>query len=435
MGNESGTSPLVPGAQSRIMSLLRSVRQLGIVLLLLMFSGAAMVYSTTVYSNIAAGNNIYADFIRHMTMMAIGTVLSVLGIASFVLFSPVRRWARYVIPVLFLCSLLFVVLVKFSSLGASANGATRSITLGSVTFQSSELMKLTLILYLAQLLCWWRRQPDELARAREQGRKLDRHRPNWPHVPALCFAVIGAAAFFTVIQPDLGSTAIIVAASVITLVIAGISRAQLALVLGSLVLLGLSVFYVAPHFVPYVSQRLETYRNPMANENAASFQITQAIGAIIEGGLTGKGYLNSEQKLNRLPFARTDFVFPVIVEELGLLGGMFVIGLFIMLALVAMQLSARCRDPFHRTVSAALGFTICLQALVNIGVTTNALPNSGLTLPFYSVGGTSLIVSMASVSLIMAIGLAEIRIIRQEHTLTATGQAAARRQSTRSRVI
>jgi cell division protein FtsW len=417
------------------MALHHNVRQLGIVLLLLMFSGAAMVYSTTVYSNIAAGSDVYSDFIRHMTMMAIGIVLSVTGIAAFVLFSPVRRWARYVIPVLFLLSLLLVILVKFSSLGASANGATRSITIGSVTFQSSELMKLTLILYLAQLLCWWRRQPDELARLREQGRKLDRRRPNWPHVPALCFAAIGAAAFFTVIQPDLGSTSIIVAASVITLVIAGISRLQLAIVLGCLVMLGLSVFYVAPHFVPYVSQRLETYRNPMANENAASFQITQAIGAIIDGGLTGKGYLNSEQKLNRLPFARTDFVYPVIVEEMGLVGGMFVIGLFIMLAWSAMQISARCRDPFNRTVSAAIGFTICLQALVNIGVTTNALPNSGLTLPFYSVGGTSLIVSMVSVSLIMAIGLAEIRAIRKEYTLTASGQAAMRPKATHSRVV
>ena len=426
---------MVLSAQPRIRALRANVRQLVFVLLLLMFSGAAMVYSTTVYSNIAAGRDIYGDFLRHMEMMAIGVVLSATGIAAYVIFSPVRRWARYAIPVMFLCSLALVILVKFSSLGASANGATRSITIGSITFQSSELLKLTLILYLAQLLCWWRRQPAELLKAREEGRRLSTSRPNWPHVPGICFLAILAAAGFTVIQPDLGSTAIIVAASMVTLSIAGISRTQFAVMIGSLVLLGLSVFYVAPHFVPYVSQRLETYRNPMSNENAASFQITQAIGAIIDGGITGKGYLNSEQKLNRLPFARTDFVFPIIVEELGLLGGMGVLALFLWLAWAAMQLSGKCRDPFHRTVSAAIGFTICLQALVNIGVTTNALPNSGLTLPFYSVGGTSLIVSMVSVSLIIAIGLSEIRSIRSESTLTASGQRSQWSQDQRGRVV
>ncbi|MCB1218394.1 FtsW/RodA/SpoVE family cell cycle protein [bacterium] len=427
MGSGTITSPVALSATPRIRALHGSVRNLAIVLTLLVLSGAAMVYSTTVYSNIAAGNAPYGDFIRHMMMLGIGVILSLAGIAAYVAFSPVRRWAKFVIPVLFLTSLALVILVKFSGMGASANGATRAISIFGITFQSSELLKLTLILYLAQLLCWWRRQPSELQQAREQGRSLSRRRPNWPHVPALCFAAIAAAAGFTVIQPDLGSTAIIVAASAITLVIAGIQRTQLLILAGSLVLLGLSIFYVAPHFVPYVSQRLETFRNPMENDDAAAFQITQSMGAIIDGGMTGRGYLRSEQKLNRLPYARTDFVFPVIVEELGLLGGIFVLGLFLALAWFAQELSSRCRDPFHRTVAAAIGFTICLQAMVNIAVTTNVVPNSGLTLPFFSVGGTSLIVSMVSVSLIIAIGLAEIRQISRESRLSTSQE---RRTST-----
>ncbi len=435
MGYDTGRSSVVLSAQPRIFALQRSIRNVGIVLALLVLAGAAMVYSTTVYSNIAAGDPPYRDYMRHMMMMGLGTLLSAVGIGAYVMFSPIRRWARFSIPVLFLISLLLVFLVKFSDLGASANGATRAIQIFGITFQSSELLKLTLILYLAQLLCWWRRQPDEIQLAREQGRRLSPRRPNWPHVPALCFIAIAAAAGFTVIQPDLGSTVIIVAASAITLVIAGISRIQFVVLVGSLVMLGLGIFYVAPHFVPYVGQRLETFRNPMENDDDAAFQITQSIGAIIDGGTTGRGFLRSEQKLNRLPYSRTDFVFPIIVEELGLLGGAFVLGLFLALAWFAAELAGRCREPFHRTVAAALGFTICLQAMVNIAVTTNVVPNSGLTLPFFSVGGTSLIVSMVSVSLIMAIGLAEIRMLRMESALTASRAGSSRIQKSHSRVV
>ncbi|MCB1186265.1 FtsW/RodA/SpoVE family cell cycle protein [bacterium] len=428
MGYETQTSPVALSARPRIRALQASVRSVAIVLILLMLMGAAMVYSTTVYSNIAAGEAPYGDFIRHMMMMGIGVVLSLVGISAFVAFSPIRRWARFVIPVFFLVSLALVALVSLTDLGVSANGATRSIEVMGITFQSSELLKLFLILYLAQLLCWWRRQPEEILKAQEQGRVLSSRRPSWPHAPLLAFLAIGAAAGFTVIQPDLGSTAIIVAASVITLFIAGISRMQKIAILATLVVLGLSVFYVAPYFVPYVSQRLETFRNPMENENAASFQITQSMGAIIDGGTAGRGYLRSEQKLNRLPFARTDFVFPIIIEELGLLGGIFVMGLFVALAWFSSELAGRCREPFHRTVAAAIGFTICLQAMVNIAVTTNVVPNSGLTLPFFSVGGTSLVVSMVSVSLIIAIGLAEVRSLSRESMLVASGE---RRQQLR----
>lgn len=426
MGYESVRSPVALGAQPRIRALTASVRNVAIVLALLLFFGSAMVYSTTVYINIVKGAEPYYEFFRHLKMLAAGLVLSACGIAAYVAFTPVRRWARYVIPVLFLLSLAFVAMVKAANFGASANGADRWVSVGGITFQSSEVLKLSLVLYLAQLLCWWRRQPEEVARAREQGRQLSRRRPSWPHAPLACFIAIGLAAVLTVIQPDLGSTVIIVAAGIITLLLAGISKRQMIGIAVAVVAMGLSVFYVAPHFIPYVKQRIDTYHNPMENENAASFQITQAIGAVIEGGWTGQGYLNSTQKLNRLPYSDTDFVYPIVIEELGLLGGMAVMGLFLWLAWACSALAQRCRDPFHRTVAAAIGFTICLQAMVNIAVTLNVVPNSGLTLPFFSLGGTSLIVSMVSVSLVMAIGLSEIKMLRAETAFSASsGKAAA----------
>jgi len=126
------------------------------------------------------------------------------------------------------------------------------------------------------------------------------------------------------------------------------------------------------------------------------------------GGAWGRGYLQSDQKMNRLPLSTSDFVYPIIVEEFGFAGGLAVMLAFLYFAWAAMRLAFCCRSPFNRVVISALGFTICLQAFVNIGVTIGTLPLSGLTLPFFSAGGTSIFVSLVAVGLMCALGLSEI---------------------------
>ncbi len=176
-----------------------------------------------------------------------------------------------------------------------------------------------------------------------------------------------------------------------------------------LVLLGLTAAAVSPEHYSYAAKRVSTWLNPVDSEDGAAYQITQSQGALAGGGLLGRGYLKSEQKMNRLPLATKDFVFPVIVEELGYLGGLAVILGFLALAFASLRLSLCLRDPFARTVVCALGFTIWLQAFVNIGTTIGTLPLSGLTLPFFSEGGTSLVVCITAVGIMAGLALGELR--------------------------
>ena len=392
---------------------------------------------------------------------------------------PAQRWLRIAIPLAFFISLLLVALVRLSPLGVSDFGARRWLDLGFVKFQPSELLKICLVLYLGQLLCWWRRQPrgegeqsyksafdrrgeaklrpsstqrfsgeaplrpydvtPTEARFRDNWRtslklteleaadKLSRlerlltpskraplawlqldGRPLWPSLPPLCFLIILMAMGLTAIQPDLGTTGVILGVSVVTCLLAGTKVRDLLVLLAILVGLGGTVMAVAPGFYNYAEERVETWLNPLANDDDTAYQLTQGRGAVAVGGFFGRGYLRGEQKMNRLPLATKDFIYPVMVEELGSVGGLLIMGLFLYLALCGMQLGLACRDPFNQTVIPALGFAVALQALVNIGTTLGTLPLSGLPLPFLSNGGTSLLVSIFSIGLMYAFARTEL---------------------------
>jgi cell division protein FtsW (lipid II flippase) len=151
-----------------------------------------------------------------------------------------------------------------------------------------------------------------------------------------------------------------------------------------------------------------TWLDPMADPDGDGFQITQSRGAIVYGGIFGRGYLKGEQKVNRLPLSTKDFIYPVMVEELGLVGGLAIIALFALVGFSAGQLARCCRDRFHRTVIAGLGLAVALQAFVNIGTTVGALPVSGITLPFFSGGGTSIVVSILCFGLMAGLAREEL---------------------------
>jgi cell division protein FtsW len=157
--------------------------------------------------------------------------------------------------------------------------------------------------------------------------------------------------------------------------------------------------------------------HPYENTDGDAYQITQSRGAIAAGGLWGAGYLKSDQKMNRLPLSTKDFVYPVMVEELGYVGGVLVIVMFLYLAWVGKNLALCCRDPFARTVIAALGFTICLQAFVNIGTTMGTLPLTGITLPFFSDGGTSLVVSLMALGFMYALARNELVALERDASM------------------
>jgi len=397
---------------------------------LLMLAGLGCIYSTTVYLRIALGRPPYADFFQHLVFLAIAIALAGAAMLAINAFAPARRWLRWVIPAAFFASLILVALVQIPGLGVEAFGSLRFLRLGPVTFQPSEVLKVSLVLYLSQLLCWWRRYPPKLnamerrkAAALGEPRrggiaswlKLTREeRPLWPDLPKRCVLVITMAVGLTVIQPDLGTALLILGGSFITLAVAGVDWRQMLLFLALLGMFGGAAILLDHDKYNYAMERIHTWINPMADDDSAGYQITQARGALAVAGVWGRGYLNSQQKINRLPLSTKDFVYPVMVEEMGYVGGVLIILLFLNIAWVSLRLSQLCRDPFNRTVIAALGYALCLQAFVNIAVTIGTLPLSGLTLPFFSEGGTSVVVCTLAVGIMLGLALSELRQARQQ---------------------
>ncbi|GEM_PF-1973638 len=419
---------------------------------LLAAAGLIASFSTTVFLNIALERPAYAGFWRHAGFLLAGAVMAVIAVQLIVRCSPARRWLRFIVPAAFFLSLILVLLVQVAGLGMEVNGARRFLDLGFVQFQPSELLKVSLVLYLAQLLCWWRKPretqggpaPREMdgESADEQGveepaewfgvvqsrrgprsfRLLREGRPVWPELPKRCVLIVVLAFGLTAIQPDLGSAAIILGCSFLTFILAGVDWRQLLgfallLVVAGSLALGVMRLVDEGRYA-YAAERITTWAasitGPAPGEDGPAYQLTQARGAVAAGGLWGRGFLHSDQKMNRLPLSTNDFVYPVLVEELGFIGGLSVIVLFLTLGWVALRLSLCCRDSFNRTVIAALGFAVCLQAFVNIGVTLGTLPLSGLTLPFFSAGGTSLLVSVLALGLMYGLAAAEARTQRAQ---------------------
>lgn len=414
---------------------------------LLVVGGLLTSFSTTVFLNISLDRPAYAGFIRHLIFVAAGLAAAFAAVVLINRIRPARRWLQVVIPLAFFVSLILVALVQVPGLGMEVNGARRFLDLRFIQFQPSELLKVSMVLYLGQLLCWWRRPLEEVeaeqaaqqrdaeydprsdvewhgpiagpgVRRSSHSFRLTRDaRPVWPELPKRCIAIVLLTLGLTAIQPDLGSTAIILGCSFLIFSIAGVRFRELlgfAVLLVFVIAAGLAVAWAFDSDrYNYAAQRLSTWvasvTQPAPDEDGPAYQLAQARGALAVGGLWGRGYLNSEQKMNRLPLSTNDFVYPVIVEEFGFAGGLAVMVAFLYFAWTAMRLALCCRNPFNKTVISALGFTICLQAFVNIGVTIGTLPLSGLTLPFFSAGGTSIFVSLVAVGLMSALGLSEIR--------------------------
>jgi cell division protein FtsW len=413
---------------------------------LLAGGGLLTSFSTTVFLNISLDRPAYAGFLRHLAFIGAGSIVALVAVILINRLRPARRWLQIVIPLAFYASLILVLLVQVPGLGMEDNGARRFLNLGFIQFQPSELLKVSLVLYLGQLLCWWRlpapeQQPATADRPRPEydprsdvelrgslGTPVPRRgarsfrltrdsHPVWPELPKRCMFIVLLALGLTAIQPDLGSTGIILGCSFLIFVIAGVRLRELlgfALLLICLITAGLAVTWAFDSDrYDYAAQRLSTWATsitqPAADEDGPAYQLAQARGALAVGGIWGRGYLNSDQKMNRLPLSTSDFVYPIIVEEFGFVGGLAVMLAFLYFAWTAMRLAFCCRNPFNRVVISALGFTICLQALVNISVTIGTLPLSGLTLPFFSAGGTSIFVSLIAVGLMCALGFSEIR--------------------------
>jgi len=297
---------------------------------------------------------------------------------------PTELWDKYSLPLLCL-GMLLLVLVLIPGIGATVNGARRWLRIGIINFQVSELAK---VLVLTWVCSYCVRKRNELERT----------------LPGLAkpAALLGVGALLLLCEPDFGAATVLFATGFAVLFIAG-ARLRYVLVLMSGAALAFAVLALSSS---YRLRRLTGFLHPWDDPFNGGFQLTQSLIAIGRGSWFGVGLGSSVQKLFYLPEAHTDFVFAVLAEELGLVGVLGVIALFMALVWRAFQiarLASHAGMRFQSYLATAFGVWLGLQALVNIGVNMGVLPTKGLTLPLLSYGRSSLLVSLAWLGVLLRI--------------------------------
>jgi cell division protein FtsW len=350
---------------------------LAVVLILIGF-GMVMVYSTSGVPAETQGNGHYF-LLRHLFSILLG--LSAMTITSVIPYPYFRR-PGVIIPFLFLAmSLLILTLIP--GIGVTINNARRWLLIDDLrTFQPSELAKLIAVLYFSYYMV--KKQP-----------KIKSF--TFTSIPSLI--ILGTFFILIIMQPDLGTALNLVAIIIPILFIAGVRITHL--VGASLVILPIVSVIVWTN--PYQKARLVRFLDPWQDAKGSGYQLVQSLIAIGKGGLTGVGLGRGQQKLFYLPEPYSDFIFSTVGEELGFLGSVVIIVLFGILIWRGMTIAFRAPDLFGTYTAFGLTLLIGIQAIFNLGVVTGLLPTKGLPLPFISHGGTSLVVCMTSVGILLNI--------------------------------
>ena len=290
-----------------------------------------------------------------------------------------HRWRRVAAPGLGL-SVFLLVLVLIPGLGLGANGATRWIGWGPVGVQPSELVKLSLLIFVADLL-------------NRRGHLM--HKPEATMHPVL--AMLGLVAGLIMLQPNLGTTIVVSAIVLSQLFVGGAPLARL----GGMTAVGVATATVLAIGASYRRARLLAFLNPWKDPLNTGYQTIQAWAAISEGGLSGVGVGAGRAKWGFLPFAHTDFIFAVIAEEFGLVGASVTLVLVVLLGVLGVRTALRAPDRFGTLLASGVTTWFLVQSFVNIGAVVGVLPITGVPLPFVSAGGSSLLASMAGAGLLL----------------------------------
>ncbi len=365
--------------------------------LALLLIGLVMVASASIgVSEREVGEPFYY-FQRQLLFVALGMVAALVGVSV-----PTEVWERQSIWLL-AGAFLLLTLVLVPGVGHEVNGSRRWLRLGVMNFQASELARVMLLTWIASFAV---RRADEL--------RTDFRGFLKP------VGVLFAAMILLLVEPDFGAATVLMATGLGVLFLAGVRLRHflvpVALGAGGLALLAFTS--------DYRLRRLTSYRNPWADPFDSGFQLTQSLIAIGRGEWFGVGLGSSVQKLFYLPEAHTDFVFAVMAEEFGLAGVVLVIGLFVLLvgrALTISRNAAAAGFMFQSYLAAAIGIWLGLQSFVNVGVNMGLLPTKGLTLPLFSYGGSSMLVTLGWLGV----------LARIHHETVASGRVVVPREARR----
>ena len=347
-----------------------------IAILLLILFGLIMIYSAS---------SIWAEYKFHDSFKYVKQQALFIGIGIFLLITVSKIdymfYYKKTNPILLVC-LFLLVLVLIPGIGSVRNGSQSWFGIGSFGIQPSEFAKLGLIIFTAKYLA-------------DNQKYLRDFKKGVIPILLVLFLVFG----LIMLQPDFGTGMIIIVSILAMLFVAGVNM-KFFLGLGAVGVVGIVVLIA---IAPYRMDRITSFLNPWSDPLGTGFQIIQSLYAIGPGGLLGQGFLNSRQKQFYLPEPQTDFIFSIISEEFGVLGVIIVAGLFLTVLWRGIDIALKTENPFGKYLAFGMVFQIMIQTVMNLMVVIGLIPVTGVTLPFLSYGGSSLLISLISIGILLNI--------------------------------
>lgn len=344
--------------------------------LLILGIGLIMLFSSS-YAYALAYKRDSLYYLKRQLIWALAGVVVMLGVSYF----DYHKLHKLAIPLLLLS---YALLVAVLFLPTYAN-AKRWIYIGSASFQPSEITKFALILTYAHFMSIYYKNMTRFLTG------------IMPYV-----LIFGSTAMLLLLEPHLSCTMIIFAITVLMMFFGGVKVRWFALLLIALGIIGYIALFT--DLIPYASTRIEVWRDPFGYPNKdASHQTRQSLYAIGSGGLLGLGLGNSRQKYLYLPEPQNDFIFSVVCEELGLVGAVLILALFALLVWRGAVIALRAPDKFGTLLAMGLISQVGLQVLLNVAVVSNTIPNTGISLPFFSYGGTSLLMLLGEMGIVLSV--------------------------------
>ena len=340
---------------------------------LLVLIGVIMMFSASYASAYAKEGSSTYYFARQGLFALVG-----IGGMLFVSRVNYQLWRYLSRPILLVTMAIMLITPIF---GLTGGGATRWIRIGSIRFQPSEVAKLAVIMSYAQLIA----------------RYKDRMKTFRGLIPFIM--ILGVMVVALLFQSHLSGIIIICAVAAAMLFMGGVQLRWFALGLGAIALLG--VIYLSTR--GYAADRITAWLDPWSDPRDTGFQIIQSLYAIGSGGLMGLGLGRSRQKYQYLPEEHNDYIFPIICEELGFVGAVVIILLFMLLIIRGYWIAMHAKDRFGALLVGGISTLMALQVFFNIGVVTNFLPSTGISLPFFSYGGTALLIQLFEMGLVLSV--------------------------------
>ncbi|MBQ8460406.1 putative lipid II flippase FtsW [bacterium] len=361
-------------------------KSLLVIVTFLVIIGFLAIFSATAPKCLREGVNLASFLIKQIIYAGVGFFL--MGFFAHIDYKKLERYNKKFLYVV----IALLLILQFTPLGVTINGAKRWINLGFMQLQPSELAKPLFCMLLATMF------KDKI--------NLNTFLKNFSEYILPMLIIL----FLILKQPNL-SMAIILSMATLVLYIAG--RGPWQPIIAGAGVMGFGILTMLPKLLHgYQMDRINVWLNPGSDALGKGYNIIQSLIAFASGGFSGTGYGSSIQKLAYLPECHTDFIFAIIAEEFGFLGCLFIVGLFVGLVHRGLRIAKRCPDMYGKLLAIGITFIFGFQAFLNMGVASSFLPVTGVTLPFISYGGTSIIVSLAMVGVLLNISKQRIKQIR-----------------------